>query len=277
MMTFLLPTNDPDTFYRHLYPTFDVLLPIKESISFAINFQPPWTEEIADKVVLELRKKSFAVDCRFSRYTVEKRGEIPFNRIRYDCATLRPYSEVYALCDDDFEFREGADLMIREIITLFRRDSDLGVVQCYESPNLDKYYIKVEDPRKHAFFTSNGFFFRNLYANGKGDVLVYPYDALGLVGACEEFIIGLSLTERGHTLLKRTRSRIKHYRERFTLDENQRYWGTDGICFGKRGIFSYIKEKYGIDRKEVKRSESYRQTENESQRHDRHGNRGGEC
>ena len=121
MMTFLLPTNDPDTFYRHLYPTFDVLLPIKESISFAINFQPPWTEEIADKVVLELRKKSFAVDCRFSRYTVEKRGEIPFNRIRYDCATLRPYSEVYALCDDDFEFREGADLMIREIITLFRQ------------------------------------------------------------------------------------------------------------------------------------------------------------
>ncbi len=268
MMTFLLPTNDPDTFYRRIYPTFDVLLPIKDMITFAINFQPPWMEETAYRVVSELREKGFTVDSKFSKYKVERRGEIPFNRIRYDCATLRPYSEVYALCDDDFEFREGAELMIREIIAMFRRDSALGVIQCYESRDLEKYYIKVNEPRKHAFFTSNGFFFRNLYAKEKGDILVYPSDALSLVGACEEFVIGLSLTERGYTLLKRTRSRIGHYRERFALDENQRYWGIDEICFGRRGIFSYIKEKYGIDRREVVKSESDRQTENEGQRHD---------
>ena len=268
MMTFLLPTNDPDTFYRRIYPTFDTLLPIKDMISFAINFQPPWGEDEANKVVKELRDKGFAVDCKFSRYFVEERGEIPFNRIRYDCATLRPDSEIYALCDDDFEFREGAELMIREIIAMFRRDSALGVVQCYETPNLDKCYIKVKDTKKHAYFTSNGFFFRNLYTKEKGDILVYPSDALELVGACEEFVIGLTLTERGYTLLKRTRSRIGHYRERFARNEDQRYWGRDEICFGKRGIFSYIKEKYGIDRREVVKSEGNRKVKNESQRQD---------
>ena len=249
MMTFLLPTNDPCTFFKRIYPTFDVLLPIKDKISFAINFQPPWTDEMAYKVISELLKKGFAFDLKFSRYTIENRGEIPFNRIRYDCATLRPDSEIYALCDDDFEFREGADLMIREIIELFENDDSLGVIQCYESPRLEKYYINVREPKTHAFFTSNGFFFRNLYAKEKGDILVYPSDALGLVGACEEFIIGLSLTERGYKLLKRTRSKIGHYREKFAFDENQRHWGTDKICFGKNGVLSYVKEKYGVDRR----------------------------
>lgn len=242
-LCFLLPTNDPASMRKYLLPTISVLTPVAAEICFAINFQSPYTQQDIVEVIDKFAKNGIEVKYKVSKYDVSRKGMIPFNRIRYDCATLYPDADYYALCDDDFVLCEDSDLMVQDLLHEFDSNDSIGVIQCDRKPPFIPFAYSKREPKFHMYYTSTGFFFRNLHKEDK-DTLVFPQNAVDLLGAGEEYIIGLELASRGYDTYVRTRSTIWHCRE---LDDNGNSvqgWGTSEIVNGHRGTLNYIRKRY---------------------------------
>lgn len=242
-LALLLPTNDPNTFKKIFIKSIGYLKPIADKLIFCLNFQAPFTKRAIQKHVTELRKTGFEVRYAFNEYNIERKGLIPFNKIRYDCARLCPEADLYALCDDDFNFLKDSDLMINEIIEKFEKDKTLGVIQCTSLPRIFPFGYFKKEAKYHNYYTDSGFFFRNIHNEDK-DILVYPSDALECLGACEEFIIGLTLAERGYTTMLRSRSAIMHCREYVDNGESPYGWGGEEVLYGKKGVLTYVKSRF---------------------------------
>lgn len=242
-LALLLPTNDPETFNNFFMSSVDQLKFISDKLIFCINFQPPFMNEDVQNIVDKLQNMGFEVRYTFNEYNIERKGLIPFNKIRYDCARLCPEADLYALCDDDFNFLKDSDLMINEIIEKFENDKSLGVIQCTSLPRIFPFGYFKKEAKYHNYYTDSGFFFRNIHNEDK-DILVYPSDALECLGACEEFIIGLTLAERGYTTMLRSRSAIMHCREYVDNGESPYGWGGEEVLYGKNGVLTYVKSRF---------------------------------
>lgn len=242
-LAFLLPTNDPAVFDNIFMKSVENLKYISDKILFAINFQKPFTKAMADDRVSQLTKMGFEVRYTFNEYTYERKGLIPFNKIRYDCAVLCPEIELYALCDDDFEFTRDSDLMVQNIIDKFDEDKSIGLIQCSCKPYFFPTGYFKQNVARHNYYTDNGFFFRNIH-NQDANVLVYPSTALQCVGACEEYIIGLELVKHGYEVYLRTYSSILHHRQVNQNGDSPYAWGGQEILHSKNGIFTYIENNY---------------------------------
>lgn len=242
-LAFLLPTNDPETFNSFFMTSIKHLKSIANKLIFCINFQPPFTMEEVEKVVSKMQNIGFEIRYVFNEYIVERRGLIPFNKIRYDCAKLCSEAELYGLCDDDFEFLIDADLMINDIISKFEKESEIGVIQCTNRPSIFPFGYFERHAKYHNYYTDSGLFFRNIHYI-ENDILVYPSDALECLGACEEYIIGLTLAQRGLKTLLRSRSSIVHHRVYTADGGSPNCWGSEEILYGEKGVLNYVKSKF---------------------------------
>lgn len=242
-LALLLPTNDPNTFKNTFIKSVRHLKSIADKLVFCLNFQNPFNKWSIHKYVAKLRKMGFEVRYTFNEYNIERKGLIPFNKIRYDCARLCPEADLFALCDDDFDFLKDSDLMINEIIEKFENDKTLGVVQCTSLPKIFPFGYFKKEAKYHNYYTDSGFFFRNIHNEDK-DILVYPSDALECLGACEEFIIGLTLAEHGYMTMLRSRSAIMHCREYVDNGESPYGWGGEEIVNGNKGVLTYVKSRF---------------------------------
>lgn len=240
-IVFLLPTNDKKTFNRIFMKSVHNLKRVADKIAFAINFQAPFSRYEAKKKVKKLLKMGFEVKYSYNNYETKKIGFIPFNKIRYDCALMYPNAEIYALCDDDFEFKLHIGAMIEDIIKQFDENNNLGIIQCSNNFFPFKNYLK-KNRRYHTYFTDNGFFFRNIH-HIDNNVLVYPSEALCVKGAGEETIIGLELASRGYDVWVRTHSEIKHHRN---LINHSSPYGWDGleVTMSEEGLTPFINNRY---------------------------------
>lgn len=242
-LALLLPTNDPNTFNNLFMSSVEQLKFIANKLIFCINFQPPFIKEDVQNIINKLKNMGFEVRHTFNEYKIERKGLIPFNKIRYDCATLCPEADLFALCDDDFNFLKDSDLMLNEIIEKFESDKSLGVIQCTTLPRIFPFGYFKKEAKYHNYYTDSGFFFRNIHNEDK-DVLVYPSDALECLGACEEFIIGLTLAEHGYMTMLRSRSAIMHCREYVDNGESPYGWGGEEIVNGNKGVLTYVKSRF---------------------------------
>ena len=242
-LALLLPTNDKKAFDDIFIKSVENLKYIADKILFAINFQKPFTKTDIKKRVKKLIKMGFEVRYTFNEYVYDRQGMIPFNKIRYDCALLCPEVELYALCDDDFQFLADSDIMIQDIIDKFNEHPKLGVIQCTHKPMfIPRMYMK-RDPNSHNFYTDSGFFFRNIHKEDS-NVLVYPKNALNCVGACEEYIIGLELAKHEYEVYLRTYSSILHHRRMTIGGDSPYHWGGQEILLSKNGVFTFVNENY---------------------------------
>lgn len=99
----LIPTNQPEIMFNFLLSD-ESLLSLKSVAPYAtflINFQSPWTESSIESCVSRLKAAGFSVKYCYNSYTIAKRGHVPFNNIRNDCAKLMPEAKYYLLMDDD--------------------------------------------------------------------------------------------------------------------------------------------------------------------------------
>lgn len=197
ILTLVMPTNEPNTFFSHVGPTFEYMKDVAPITTIACNFQTPWTQELVDKAVSMMEEHGFTVKYQLrDKYYVESRGKVPFNRIRHDTAMLNPGSMFYGLMDDDFRFRgptekvpKTAGQQYLDSIDYLMRFEKCGFV-------LMGGVMFKAIPRNHigpvdintCFITGHGFVFRNMspFFN------VYPESALDLVGAGEEKLIAAS-------------------------------------------------------------------------------------
>lgn len=238
---FLLPTNDKKTFDNIFMKSVDNLKRVCDKIAFAINFQKPFTKAGAKLRVRKLKKMGFEVKYSYNHYKVDKVGFIPFNKIRYDCALMCPDADIYALCDDDFEFLSHADVMLEDIIKQFKENKNIGVIQCSNSIFPLKNYIK-KNRRYHTYFTDCGFFFRNVHKEDK-NVLVFPTEALNVKGAGEESIIGLELANRGYDVWVRTHSEILHHRNLINHCSPYKWDGLE-VTMSEEGLQPFVNNYY---------------------------------
>lgn len=239
----LLPTCEPNTFNKIFLPSVKNLIGAKDKLIFAINYQEPW---IIDEILAAndcLENMGFEIRSEFNQYEKPAQGYIYFNKIRYDCATMVKDCGILALCDDDFQFINGADAMIENIIEKFTAEEKLGILQCNWLKPLLMIDNKICDPLRFAYFTSSGLFFRNIYE--PTGILAFPDEALDKVGAGEEFIIGYTLAKYGYITKTQGNSKIRHLRELGSDRYSPHGWDKKEVVMNEiNGISPYIFKLY---------------------------------
>jgi hypothetical protein len=131
--------------------------------------------------------------------------------------------------------------MMENVIHIFEDNPEVGVFQCTHKPPFIPDEIKEREAAYHNYYTDHGFFFRNLKKIGTGDLL-FPEDAVGNLGACEEFIIGYAVASAGYKTLYKTHSSIFHAREAASQDFYA--WGKKEVMEHPRGNLTYVRNNY---------------------------------
>lgn len=253
LLCLLLPTNEPNVYHDYFEKSLTYLKDASKFITISINFQSPWTQDEIKTSVEYAESLGFQVVWSFNKYEILKRGEVPFNRIRHQCAAQFPHAKFYGLCDDDFAFagptptiNKTAGHQYLDILDYLLTHERCGFV--LQGGTMYKWI-----PRNHigitkldtAFITGRGFVFRRM-----DDFLVYPDDALDLVGAGEEKIVAASRMAEGYYPAKMGFSRTNHEGGRLT----KRKIPTGEEMYGwlKEEIFEnntnqYIRDHYNPD------------------------------
>ena len=81
LLTFVMPTNEPDVFEKFFMNGLDNFLEMRDYCTFAINFQKPWTDDHIDDVVSRIEEKGFNVVHSFNSYEFTP-PYVPINKIR---------------------------------------------------------------------------------------------------------------------------------------------------------------------------------------------------
>lgn len=210
----LLPTNEPDTFFKYFLPSLNNMKEVAPITTIALNFQHPWNRISIEKAVLECEKIGFRVLYQFIySYPIWSTGYVPFNKIRHDAAMLVPKSILFALTDDDFQYEKNHPegnfsaghqyLCAVKYLLRFKR---CGVVSMNRGQtNIPNDMIGMSSLDK-TYGTGSGLIFRNMYP----EFFVYPDDAIILKGAGEENIIGCSRVHNGLYPANMSNSATKH-------------------------------------------------------------------
>ncbi len=146
-LVFLLPTCEPLTIKKFLLPSLQYIRPIADKISFAICFQPPYTEN--QKIEVLHAFEGFDIKYIEKQYDF-KRPNTPLMKMRQDCSLLYPQADYYALLDDDMQFEKGIDEYYSNIIKSMNSDRQLSVI------TLSKRDLFFEN----KFFTNAGIVYR---------------------------------------------------------------------------------------------------------------------
>lgn len=241
-LTFLLPTCEPDEMFKWLYPTLHRLKKAKDFIQFAICFQPPYSNEDINKVIVELDNLEIPYKYIYKDYKVIK-PFTPLIRMRNECAMLYPDSDLYALLDDDMSFESDAIVdFYKKVIRQFQNDPKLGVV------GLEDYERRYEN----IFATNNGIVYRGgKYYGFKGlmphrltefgDVkTLIPYegeDLLQLFGGFQDKFCAMCRIARGDKAAQITNVPTRHIENRKIRGAQGHGWDDARFLDGSISVF----------------------------------------
>jgi len=196
-LVFLLPTCEPNTIKHLLLPSLKYIKNISNTISFAICFQPPYTDEEIQEILTAF--KDFDIKYFKKEYIFEK-PNTPLMKMRHDCSMLYPDAKYYALLDDDMEFEEGIDKFYLDAIHEMDKDKKLSVVT----------FSKRDLFFENKFFTNAGIIYRGgKYYGFEGFVphllpkecnTLVPYegeDLIELVGGHQDELCAMIRLARG--------------------------------------------------------------------------------
>lgn len=218
VLTLVLPTNEPTTFYTYFLKSLHNMKSVAPITTVAINFQEPWTEEEISDAVSKIRDLGFECKWSFNKYKIEGKGRVPFNRIRDDASKLVPNSLIFALTDDDFEYKgpsgsinKTAGDQYLDAVHYMLTHERCGIISM-----VGTLYRKV--PRNHIgpcslhniYITNKGFLLKSLNAIG-GEGYTLPVGCLDLVGSDEERVSTGARMALGYYPAKLPFARTGHY------------------------------------------------------------------
>ena len=183
----------------------------------------------------------------FSQYIIEKKGEVPFNQIRYDACKLLPDAKFFVLADDDFSFNNGAsDDYFMSLIYLLE-NPQCGMVLMKGRiflPELSKGEVGPIDIFNFRCITDKGIILRNLEGG-----LVLPDEALVLVGSDEEKIACSWRMYQGYYPAFINRCKTRHYENNnqgdVTSGEDMYNWNKSEIL--DNNVNKFIKDNFYKD------------------------------
>ena len=166
---YVLPTNNPDDFFKNVLGKIDMYLPIKEFISFGINFQEPWTQGQIDYV-----KKTFdfhGIDLYYTFNDYNKDSyRFPLVKLRDDAARLNPTARYYCSIDDDIEYTCDTDTYCKIICNAIQYCEKYHVGTFVIGQAVEKNERRPDDGtimiQHKAPWTAYGLILRNIY-NGR--------------------------------------------------------------------------------------------------------------
>lgn len=191
LLTFLIPTNQPENIESKFLSCLDVFEPIKEYITFCFNFQPPYTRKGCERLCSWLSHKGFESKYIYSEYNFTPES-FSFIKMREDAASIAPTDTLYFVdYDDDIIYYkdkvEEAQKVWFSLIIQCLKNEHIG------SARIDTWLCKATAPKhfveENIIYSSYevgtgtglGLIYKNLYG---GHIL--PENLLYLRGSKED-------------------------------------------------------------------------------------------
>ena len=190
LLTYILPTNNPDEFFNKFGKSLSVFYDIKDYISFCINFQSPWTQDLIDRALKLFEAVGLFVYHTFNKYE-KKEDQFPLMEMRNDALRLNPKCKYFAFIDDDIVYscskEEYASVIIQCIEYMnFYNVGSLTIGQPVYKAHWDPWDDKIVPMRKDLHTnTALGTIFNNIYG---GNIL--PEEMVDLYGSGEDRLLG---------------------------------------------------------------------------------------
>ena len=244
----VMPTCSPSEFFskffQHLY-VFDL---VKDTFTFGIIFQKPYTDEEINKIKEEFEKRKLNLLYEYREYEGTMHLT-PLIKMRDDAAMLNPNADYFLNVDDDIVYTCSAELfkdVIEKSIEHMEKNNVgalmLGYpshVNPYEEPGNDGQF----HPRDRSTWTTTGLLLKNIYGGH-----IVPVDATKcvgghddvLMGECRKYLNGMNCGYYGvaighHTDIKEKKDRSMK-RLKFQEHEND-----EGTC---RRYIKMLRKKY---------------------------------
>ena len=258
LLALVIPTNEPYVFANYFMPSLiENMTDIKDFCTIAINFQDPYTNDQVEEYVARIQDAGFKVNYVLNpKYPVEKKGYVPFNRIRNDAVKLVPDAQFYALTDDDFKYlgkslkSPSAGEQYLRVLHYMLTHPLCGLVSMSGSmyrfiPINHIGMMKTID--NEWYITGKGMIYRRM-----PDFPLFSDDALDLKGAGEEKLLAAYRLYAGYYPAKMSNSRTQH--EEIKSGKKDPNVVDSGVMYGwyeeqifEENINKYLNEKFNSD------------------------------
>jgi len=236
----ILPSNRPDTCDKMVFSTESLGNLSGLSATFLAAFQDPVSELDAARFEGRCKDHGLGFRCTWR----EQNGTPSMFDLRQTAADLMPDADVFVFIDDNFEFLDGAAAVYDEVARFCCDVSDASVIQCQGSLGGGSFGRAVKRSTTHHWTgTERGLFLRNDF-----DGLIFPRDALGLVGGYEELIAAYWRINK-FNYYKRFFVPVKHSGRTKTLDMRNRFEPTGNavgpihdLQIAEQNAFAYLRE-----------------------------------
>lgn len=230
LLVFVMPTNEPDTFFNFFLKGISNLVDLKDHCTFNINFQYPWTEDRIKDALDVLDSYGFKYEYVYhpEGYSFTK-PYVPINKIRHD-SILTTDGLFYGLMDDDMSFvgptesvNTNAGIQYLQVIDYMINHDRCGLTLMGGSlvKVVPKYHIGLIGPEV-SYLTGKGFVVRSLHdIEGYSDLspteVLATKDTLELVGGYEEKMIAGFRLSKGYYPARLGFSKTRHYENHYTV------------------------------------------------------------
>lgn len=230
LLVFILPTNEPDTFFNFFAKGIKYLTEVNDYCTFNFNFQKPWTEDQINDALELIDSYGFKYEYVYhpEGYKFDK-PYVPITRIRNDTVITKD-GMLYALLDDDMVFQGVSDSVsvtagdqYLQVIDYMLRFPKCALVLMGGSliRKVPKYHIGMIDTEV-SYLTGKGYVVRSLqlidgYDNLSPDEVLTTKDAFGLCGGFEEKLIAGYRLSKGYYPARLGFSKTRHYENQYSL------------------------------------------------------------
>jgi hypothetical protein len=202
----ILPTNNPESFFKYFGVSIKHLAPMNESMDCRVlcNFQEPFDGGLVAAALTLIEESGFKVHWLMSP------AERPASmfRLRNDCSLLWPEADFYMFADDNLEFAAQGTPQFpapswkryEEVIDYMTTFPNCGVVMCQGHLGGVGHQLKIKQaniPFCGIIATNRGLFFKNTNAGR-----LYDASEVKLAGSGEECLLTFKLMASGFFMAK---------------------------------------------------------------------------
>lgn len=242
----VVPTNNPKNMETKFVRSLEHISEIQDRTKILINFQPPYTQNIIDRVVSSIQEKGYDVDYVFDE---EYDKPIKIALIRERCALLDPNLNTYMIADDNFKFSPGttkspysSGQRYLEALEYMEKFPNCGGVQCMGFLGGYTYGRKIRPAWNYWFGSRQGLILRNIKDELSGNVVLAPSEEfLELRGGLEELMYPYARMERGYFMSKQMNVPTVHIAKRMSKTTPEDMQHPDVF---DNNIAKYIRDRY---------------------------------
>jgi len=252
LLSIAFPTNNPNSFHKYFLKSFHHLLSLKATIEINVCcvFQPPWTNNTINEVVLKLKE----MGCKLTYIFLVPMDKIPrMIHLRELSLALSPDSDYFLVIDDNLEFKskiakrkQDSGIRYSQCIKYLEKYKDCGLVQCESVMGGFRQKFNIQSSRSPYFWTARGLILRNI------GIKKMFRNTSTFVGGGEEPVITYHIIENGFYPAKQFYSPTAHKREHHNVDFSSNSIDEDAglgsaindLKIMYKNNFKYIRERY---------------------------------